>query len=188
VPLAEKAYAQLCASGWNSRPQSNAYASLNGGNASTSLPVITGASESSANTFASSSSFVSAINAGMLLTLGSYSNGNNALGIVGDHDYGVLGYNSSNQTFQLLNPWGWNNTSAPGIVNLTWNQITQNFFLDGNDSAPISSSEPQVASSEGPFGGSPNTNGLIGTAIFTTTTTDGTGHGSGNGTHSHWTA
>ncbi len=47
APLLEKAYAQLCASGWNGRPQSDAYASLSSGNASTALPVITGFPESS---------------------------------------------------------------------------------------------------------------------------------------------
>ena len=84
------------------------------------------------NSLATSTSFINAINAGILLTLGTSGDGINALGIVGDHDYAVLGYNSSNQTFTLLNPWGWNNTNAPGILNLTWTQVTQNFFLDGN--------------------------------------------------------
>ena len=60
------------------------------------------------------------------------------LGIVGDHDYAVLGYNASNQTFTLLNPWGWNNGALPGILDLTWDQITQYFFLDG-DCSPVSS-------------------------------------------------
>ncbi len=137
VGLAEKAYAQLCESGWNARPQSNAYASLNGGAASSSLAVITGAQESSTNPFASSTSFINAIANGMLLTLGSYA-GNSALGVVSDHDYSVLGYNATNQTFTLLNPWGWNNSNAPGILNLTWTQLTQNFFLDGNGDAPSS--------------------------------------------------
>ena len=137
VGLAEKAYAQLCESGWNARPQSNAYASLNGGAASSSLAVITGAQESSTNPFASSTSFINAIANGMLLTLGSYA-GNSALGVVGDHDYSVLGYNVSNQTFTLLNPWGWNNSNAPGILNLTWTQLTQNLFLDGNGDPPSS--------------------------------------------------
>jgi hypothetical protein len=134
--LAEKAYAQLCASGWNSRPQSNAYASLDGGFASTALPVITGAHESSSSPYGSASSFESAISSGRLLTLCSpgnnCTNGINSLGIVGDHDYGVLGYSAANQTFTLLNPWGWNNPYAPGLLHFTWAQITQNFSLDGN--------------------------------------------------------
>ena len=91
VPLLEKAYAQLCESGWNQRPQTNAYASLCGGWAATSLPVITGHQESTVNTYASSASFQYAIASGMLLTLGSYAD-NPSLGIIGDHDYGVLGY------------------------------------------------------------------------------------------------
>ncbi len=131
VALAEKAYAQLCESGWNLRPQSNAYASLCGGWAATALPVITGHQESNADTYASASSFISAISANMLLTLGSYAD-NPSLGIVGDHDYGVLGYRASDQTFTLLNPWGWNNTEAPGILHLTFDELTQNFGLDGN--------------------------------------------------------
>ncbi len=137
VPLLEKAYAQLCESGWNARPSSNAYASLNAGCAWTTLPVITGAQESSSYPFGDASSFSSAISSGTLLTLGSIS-GSSSLGIVGGHDYAVLGYDASNQTFTLLNPWGWNNTGAPGIINLTWEQVTQYFFLDG-DCSPVSS-------------------------------------------------
>ena len=136
VPLLEKAYAQLSASGWNGRPQENAYADLNAGNASTALPVITGVQESSSDAFASDSSFVGAVEADTLMTLASFSDGTssapNALGIVPGHDYAVLGYNTTTQTFTLLNPWGWSNTNALGILNLSWTQITQNFYLDGN--------------------------------------------------------
>ena len=113
VDLAEKAYAQLCASGWNFRPAANAYAALNTGNASTALPVITGAQESSANPYGSSTSFENAINNGTLLILGSYANVN-TLGIVSNHDYAVLGYDATSQTFTLMNPWGWNNFECAG--------------------------------------------------------------------------
>ncbi len=41
VALLEKAYAQLSESGWNYRPQANAYSSLNGGTAMNILPVLT---------------------------------------------------------------------------------------------------------------------------------------------------
>jgi len=137
VPLLEKAYAQLCESGWNSRPVGNSYASLNAGSATTSLPVITGAQESDSYPFGNASSFISAITSGTLLTLAS-SAASSSLGIVCGHDYAVLGYNATNQTFTLLNPWGWNGSSAPGILNLTWAQISQYFFLDG-DCNPVSS-------------------------------------------------
>ena len=70
---------------------------------------------------------------GRLLTLGSYSSGNQKLGIVGGHDYGVLGYRASDQTFTLLNPWGWNNPAPwSGILHLTFTQLQQYFYLDGN--------------------------------------------------------
>jgi hypothetical protein len=137
VPLAEKAYAQLCADGWNQRPQSNSYASLDDGNASTALPVITGHAESGTNSVSSSTSLINALASGTLITLGSFANVP-ALGIVGDHDYAVLGYTSSNQTFTLLNPWGWNTHfgydgyTAAGMLHLTWSQLSQYYFLDGN--------------------------------------------------------
>jgi hypothetical protein len=185
VDLAEKAYAQLSASGWNSRPATNAYAALNAGNASSALPVITGALESSANPYVSSTSFSNAIANGILLTLGSYAD-NNALGIVGDHDYGVLGYNASNQTFTLLNPWGWNNTNAPGILNLTWTQVTQNFFLDGNCNPPSSASVPHDSSDLAPSTGPTGATGPIGAIIFNTS--NDLGNGTVKGGSSHWNA
>lgn len=137
VALAEKAYAQLCAEGWNQRPEANAYASLDGGNASTALPVITGHAESATNPGTSASSFISALSSGTLITLGSFGDVS-SLGIVGDHDYAVLGYNASNQTFTLLNPWGWNTNygcdgfTAPGVLHLTWSQLCQYYYLDGD--------------------------------------------------------
>ncbi|MGZ3353985.1 MAG: C2 family cysteine protease [Isosphaeraceae bacterium] len=180
VPLLEKAYAQLCESGWNARHPSNAYASLNSGGASTSLPVITGAQESSSYPFGDASSFSSAISSGTLLTVGTFS-GNSSLGIVGNHDYAVLGYNASNQTFTLLNPWGWNNGAAPGILNLTWGQITQYFYLDG-DCNPVSSvsltapaaptfalgNQPRIRTVLAPTAGSPDSSWFTGTLLVGT--------------------
>ena len=136
VPLLEKAYAQLAASGWSGRPQENAYADLSAGNASSALPVITGVQENSSDALASQSSLAAAVTVETLITLGSFSDGGNStpnsLGVVPGHEYAVLGYNAVNQTFALLNPWGWDNTNAPGILNLTWSQITENFYLDGD--------------------------------------------------------
>lgn len=138
VPLAEKAYAQLCESGWNGQPSSNAYASLSG-EASWTLPVITGLQESHSNLLASEGSFISAINSQTLLTLDSYPGDSSP--IVGDHCYAVISYNPSDQSFELLNPWGVNNKgdygADPGILNLNWNQLTANFYLDGNCPQPV---------------------------------------------------
>jgi FKBP-type peptidyl-prolyl cis-trans isomerase 2 len=130
VALAEKAFAQLSASGWNMRPEQNAYASLDGGSASSGLPFITGGTEN--GSLADENSYIAAVQAGTLLTLASTS-GNSTLGIVAAHDYVVLGYNATTQTFALLNPWGWNYSGTdPGIINLTWAQILANFYQDGN--------------------------------------------------------
>src|SRR5262249_13235948 len=129
--LLEKAYAQLSASGWNARPALNAYSSLDAGVAMNTLPVLTGGTASSAYVFGSSSSYISAISAGTLLTLATGSAG--GPGIVSNHDYAVLGYNTANQTFTLLNPWGWNTSYGyPGILNLTWSQLQTYFSQDGN--------------------------------------------------------
>ncbi|HEV3437919.1 MAG TPA: C2 family cysteine protease, partial [Gemmata sp.] len=136
VPLLEKAYAQLCASGWNQRPQTNAYQSLNGGNASTVLPVLTGRAEASDPY--TNAGLISALGAGRLMTLASYEDVP-SLGIVGSHDYVLMGYNASTQTFTLVNPWGWNTdytndgAAAPGILHLRWSQVHQYFMLDGDD-------------------------------------------------------
>ena len=190
VPLLEKAYAQLCESGWSEsylQRGSNAYASLNGGLAMDTLPVITGAQESSSYPFGDASSFISAISSGTLLTLSSIT-GNSSLGIVGDHDYAVLGYNASNQTFTLLNPWGWNNGGAPGIINLTWEQITQYFSLDG-DCNPVSSvsltapsattfalgNRPRIRTVLAPTAGSPDSSWFTGTIFTSGGTETGTG-------------
>jgi hypothetical protein len=142
VALDEKAYAQLCASGWNSRPKSNAYASLDEGSASTSLPVITGGTYASTNPFSSQAALISAIDAGRLIVLAS-NGGSRALGIVPNHEYGVLSYDSSTGLFTVLNPWGWNTDysegsyDCPGLLYLTYNQIISVYSLDGNDVAGV---------------------------------------------------
>jgi hypothetical protein len=138
VALDEKAYAQLCASGWNSRPTTNSYASLNSGSASTSLPVITGGTYGTTNPLSSQTALINALTAGTLITMGSGA-GSSALGIAPDHDYGVLSYNSSTGLFTILNPWGWNTNyscgsyNCPGLLYLTYSQITSVFGLDGNE-------------------------------------------------------
>ena len=49
--------------------------------------------------------------------------------IVSDHVYAMLGYNATTQKFELFNPWGItnNNTGKPGIMHLTFAEISQNF-------------------------------------------------------------
>ena len=120
VPLAEQAYSQL--------PQSVQ------GLAWYALPVITG--NANIVTDWSASGMISGLAAGRLLTVTSLPAGDSGtgtvgqLGIVPTHDYAVLGYDSAQATFTLLNPWG--STGAHGILNLTWDQLSANFDLDGS--------------------------------------------------------
>jgi hypothetical protein len=126
VALAEKAYAQLNEFGW-SRPGTdsgqNSYAALNGGYIYAALGQVTGQSTSPFTMTASTGSFttfVNAWNAGKLIGFASYTSPPN---VVGNHAYAVVGYNASNQTVTLFNPWG----IEYGLTTLTWSQMQQNF-------------------------------------------------------------
>jgi hypothetical protein len=140
VALDEKAYAQLCGSGWNSRPSTNSYASLNGGNASTALPLITGSTTTNSGAFGSESAFISAIQGGTLLTMASWST---ADGYVASHDYAVISVSGSGSSavFVLYNPWG---SSQPGTT--YWSTLTASgaFSLDGNTVVSSISSIPDA--------------------------------------------
>jgi hypothetical protein len=142
VALDEKAYAQLSASGWNSRPSTNSYASLNGGWASTALPLITGHTTTNSGAFGSETAFIAAIQSGTLLTMASWSTN---YGFVASHDYAVISVSGSGSTalFQLYNPWG---SSEPPAI--TWAQLTQSgdFTLDG-DTKSVAGIDTSVADS-----------------------------------------
>ena len=43
--------------------------------------------------------------------------------VVGSHAYAVVGYNATNQTVTLFNPWG----IQHGLLTLSWTQIQANF-------------------------------------------------------------
>jgi hypothetical protein len=129
--LEEKAYAQLSASGWNGRPNTDSYKSLGGGLARTDLPIITGSSTTDASCFGSEAAFISAIQSGTFVTFATSSNPISHF--VGGHDYAVISVSGSGSTalFQLYNPWGpWSFVTPPAI---TWAQLKSGcFFLDGN--------------------------------------------------------
>jgi len=129
--LEEKAYAQLCASGWNGRSPTDSYGSLSGGLARTDLPIITGSSTTDASCFGSEAAFISAMQSGTFLTFATSSNPISHF--VGGHDYAVISVSGSGSTalFQLYNPWGpWSFVTPPAI---TWAQLKSGSFgLDGN--------------------------------------------------------
>jgi hypothetical protein len=148
VALAEKAYAQVNEFGWsragftddNNQSQSglNSYEALSGGYVGYALEHITGLQSSWAMTDAdytpgsnsngyNFATFVNAYNAGKLIGFASYGSPASGSGVVGGHAYAVTGYNASNQTVTLYNPWGLNNGSAPGTLTMSWSQIQQNF-------------------------------------------------------------
>jgi hypothetical protein len=122
VPLLEKAYAQLAASGWSrASGATSAYSSLSLGWEGYVLPQISGQSAAyhlilgDAGTLATVSA---AVQSGQIVCLDSKATTDPA--IVPSHVYVALGYNSTTQTFTCYNPWGF-------TVQLTWSQIGANF-------------------------------------------------------------
>jgi hypothetical protein len=141
VALAEKAYAQLNEFGWSragfADSGKNSYAAISGGYIGDAFAHVTGQATSwrmtdtdynpGSNTANYNfTTFVNAYNAGKLIGFASYSTPASG-SVVGGHAYAVVGYNASNKTITLYNPWGLNNGSAAGIVTMSWSQIQQSF-------------------------------------------------------------
>jgi hypothetical protein len=138
VALAEKAYAQLNESGWIFQDNTNSYNGINqGGFMADAFAHITGRSVFFTNPL-HFPSVVNAFNSGYLVGLGTKSF-NIASNLVPNHGYALIGYNSSNQKFTLFNPWGINNNSTkPGLVELSWNEIEANFtYWDSTEAYTI---------------------------------------------------
>ncbi|HEY2413347.1 MAG TPA: C2 family cysteine protease [Pirellulaceae bacterium] len=132
VALAEKAYAQLNESGWI-RPAAwgggqNSYNGIEGGMFTDVTAQIANRAGSNYNVSSTiDTSLNNAVTSGKLVGFASTSNPTNSQ-IVGDHQYVVIGYNSSTKTVTLFNPWGINNGSQyPGLVSLTLSQLAGNF-------------------------------------------------------------
>ncbi len=97
VALAEKAYAQLNASGWINQSNTNSYAGLEGGWPADSISFITGLSTSSDFSLTTSdfTNIVTAINNNKMVNI-----------CTSDHAYAMIAYNASTQKFTIYNPWG----------------------------------------------------------------------------------
>lgn len=127
--LAEKAYVQANQFGWI-RPGlpgngQNAYSGIAGGYIYAAAGHITGQSTiafASTSSAANFTTFVNAWNAGKIIGFASKSAPASNT-VVGGHAYAVIGYNSSNQTITLYNPWGPNYDT----VTMTWAQIGGSF-------------------------------------------------------------
>ena len=67
--------------------------------------------------------FVTAWNAGKSIGFASKQTTPAGSGVVGSHAYAVVGYNATNQTVTLFNPWG----TEYATLTLTWTQIQASF-------------------------------------------------------------
>lgn len=128
--LAEKAYAQANAFGWTrtglAGSGQNDYSAINGGYIFAALGHLTGQSTAaSTSTIAAAGfqTFVTAWNSGKSIGFASKTATPGGSGVVASHAYAVIGYNSTNQTITLYNPWG---PSYPTLT-LTWTQIQTSF-------------------------------------------------------------
>lgn len=128
--LAEKAYVQANEFGWIrpglSGSGQNSYAAIEGGYIYAALGHITGqgtAAFLSTSSVSGFTTFVNSWNAGKSIGFASKSSPTSGSGVVGNHAYAVIGYNATNQTITLYNPWGPNYAT----LTLTWTQIQASF-------------------------------------------------------------
>lgn len=119
IALAEKAYAQWNETVKEGRDGRNTYASIEGGWMSTVDAQVLG--YNGTNYYVASTAKQVAINAlaaHKAVTIGTNQLSGTVYGLYGTHAYGIVGYNASNDTFTLYNPWG---SNQPGA--LTWAQL-----------------------------------------------------------------
>jgi calpain family cysteine protease/putative extracellular protein len=127
--LAEKAHVQINEMGWQrvGLPGNgvNAYSAIEGGYIYAAMGHITGQATSPFTATAGTTSFTTFVNAfdqGKMIGFASKSTPASSQ-VVGGHAYAVVGYNATNKTVTLFNPWG----VEYGLVTMTWSQIQANF-------------------------------------------------------------
>jgi hypothetical protein len=128
VALAEKAYVQLNESGIIGQDGTNTYVGIAFGNTGKAFGHITGKNGSFYEL--SQSGIINAQNAGKAISLSTKDSGV-AAGIVANHAYMLVGYNSGTGLFELFNPHGFV-TGGNTVLHLTWDQIVASF--DGSTS------------------------------------------------------
>ena len=129
LSLAEKAYAQWNETGNSGRNGTNTYLGLESGWMHNVNAQVLGYSSTNYS-FSSSTqqTLVTALQSGLAVTAGTKSSV--AAGLVSGHAYTVMSFNSSNNTFVLDNPWGFNDPSP-----LTWAQLQASFTIFTTTSA-----------------------------------------------------
>ncbi len=122
VQLAEKAYAQLAASGWSrGSGAANAYTALNIGWEGNSIEQVGNRVATPNQLFSDTmtlNALVQAVQSSQIVAIDS--DATTDPGIVANHVYVVLSYTSATQTFTCYNPWGY-------VQQLTWAQVQGNF-------------------------------------------------------------
>jgi hypothetical protein len=132
VALAEKAYAQVNESAWIGQDNTNTYAGIGIGAASTAWSQITGksASETAINGPSASiiTTFAGIFNSGKALMLLSKDTPPDP-GFVSNHFYMVLAYNASSQLFEIINPHNCTDIGSNEAVTewVGWNTIGKDF-------------------------------------------------------------
>jgi Calpain family cysteine protease/Bacterial Ig-like domain (group 2) len=153
IPLVEKAYAQWNETGQEGREDgTNSYGSIESGNPGVVFDQVLG--NQSADYLPTTDptnlvepELISAITANKPVTASTYDNPGN--GLVGNHVYTVIGYDSASDTFLLYNPWG---CDQPSPLTISQLQASVAFFFsaDASVSVPFGSalagpSEPRFA-------------------------------------------
>jgi hypothetical protein len=145
IPLAEKAYAQWNETGKEGRDGTNTYASIEGGwMAPVDAQVLGHNATDYSLTTGTEQNMIAALTANKAVTIGTIcsSNSNDTLpyGLYGCHAYAVTGYNASNNTFTLYNPWGFDQPPAA----LTWAEVmaTTDTFTVASTSGSLPISTP----------------------------------------------
>ncbi len=148
LPLLEKAYAQWNETGKSGQNGTNSYAGISGGWMADVLSQALGYSVPSIWSLGGSTkqTVINAVAKNQAVTIGTFKS---LYGLYGDHAYTIVGYNSTNDTFTLYNPWG---SSQPGP--LTWTQLQA--ACDG-----LSIADPTIAPG-------PTTNFTVAAAWFIT--------------------
>jgi hypothetical protein len=136
VALAEKAYAQVCAEGWNGRQPVNEYASLNDGWPGAPMSHITGIACS--DWWGSPVTLGQYFNSGYLVTV--CTSKTQTLPLIPSHCYALLAWNATTDQFTIGNPWGndyWDNGTFVGKVTLTGAQLDGAMVDYGISSVPV---------------------------------------------------
>lgn len=132
VALAEKAYAQMNASGWVRMGLpgngSNSYQAIAGGYFSVAATQIVNRTATTSSISGSTfEQFKTAFDGGKLVGFATTTDPV-ASNLVGGHQYVAISYNATARSVTLFNPWGLNNGSAySGLVTLSWTSLAGNF-------------------------------------------------------------